>query len=147
MYCLINCKLLLQFQIDWCVWPPAQFINFYLLPTKFRVVYVATITFFWNTFLSWMKHRVSYSLQNIPAYMCYLPVLEGVPNILHFREKIYYQKQNNFFFYLKHFPFWNFRSPYLNIRISFYVWKNNLYLPIQEISHECPRVSKTLIDK
>lgn len=50
-------KFLTVYMIDWCVWPPAQFINFYLLPTKFRVVYVATITFFWNTFLSWMKHR------------------------------------------------------------------------------------------
>lgn len=50
-------KFLTVYMIDWCVWPPAQFINFYLLPTKFRVVYVSTLTFFWNTFLSWMKHR------------------------------------------------------------------------------------------
>ncbi|KAL3869288.1 hypothetical protein ACJMK2_041990 [Sinanodonta woodiana] len=50
-------KFLMVYMVDWCVWPPCQFINFYFLPTQFRVLYVSSITLCWNTFLSWMKHR------------------------------------------------------------------------------------------
>ncbi|XP_064607347.1 mpv17-like protein 2 [Liolophura sinensis] len=50
-------KFITVYMVDWCVWPPAQFINFYFLPTQARVVYVSTITLCWNAFLSWMKHR------------------------------------------------------------------------------------------
>ncbi|XP_060082513.1 mpv17-like protein 2 [Ylistrum balloti] len=50
-------KFLTVYVIDWFVWPPAQFINFYFLPKKFRVVYVSCLTLIWNTFLSWYKHR------------------------------------------------------------------------------------------
>ncbi|KAL4236950.1 hypothetical protein ACF0H5_005336 [Mactra antiquata] len=50
-------KFLTVYLLDWCVWPPAQFFNFFFLPPKARVVYVSLITLAWNTFLSWMKHR------------------------------------------------------------------------------------------
>ncbi|OWF35546.1 mpv17-like protein 2 [Mizuhopecten yessoensis] len=50
-------KFLTVYVIDWFVWPPAQFINFYYLPVKLRVVYVSFLTLIWNTFLSWYKHR------------------------------------------------------------------------------------------
>ncbi|XP_062592615.1 mpv17-like protein 2 [Saccostrea cucullata] len=49
-------KFLPVYMIDWCVWPPAQFINFRFLPVEFRVIYVACITLCWNTFLSYYKH-------------------------------------------------------------------------------------------
>ncbi|CAL8108527.1 unnamed protein product [Orchesella dallaii] len=42
--------------IDWLLWPPCQFINFYLIPNRYRVLYVNTVTVAWNVFLSYMKH-------------------------------------------------------------------------------------------
>ncbi|CAG7717217.1 unnamed protein product [Allacma fusca] len=44
------------YAVDWTLWPPIQLINFYYIPTGFRVLYVNTMTAFWNVFLSYMKH-------------------------------------------------------------------------------------------
>ncbi len=49
---------LASLQADWTVWPAAQAFNFFVLPPQFRVVYVSAVTFCWNTFLSYMKHKV-----------------------------------------------------------------------------------------
>ncbi|XP_053394663.1 mpv17-like protein 2 [Mercenaria mercenaria] len=53
----VKSKFWTVYMLDWCIWPPAQFINFFFLPPSFRVVYVSGITLVWNTILSWMKHK------------------------------------------------------------------------------------------
>ncbi|XP_060580992.1 mpv17-like protein 2 [Ruditapes philippinarum] len=53
----VKAKFWTVYMLDWCLWPPAQFINFFFLPPNLRVVYVSGITLVWNTILSWMKHK------------------------------------------------------------------------------------------
>ncbi|KAJ8040773.1 Mpv17-like protein 2 [Holothuria leucospilota] len=44
------------YMVDWMFWPTAQVVNFYLLPTKYRVLYVNCVTVIWDVFLSYMNH-------------------------------------------------------------------------------------------
>ncbi|GAB1601567.1 mpv17 2 [Argonauta hians] len=50
-------KFLTIYKMDWMIWPPSQFVNFYFLPTQYRVLYVSCITLGWNTLLSYIKHK------------------------------------------------------------------------------------------
>ncbi|CAL1530328.1 unnamed protein product, partial [Lymnaea stagnalis] len=50
-------KFISIYKIDWMFWPTAQFINFYLVPRKYRVFYVNVASFLWNTILSYKKHN------------------------------------------------------------------------------------------
>lgn len=41
---------------EWIVWPPAQIINFYFLPTRYRVLYDNTISLGYDIYTSQVKH-------------------------------------------------------------------------------------------
>ncbi|XP_015786202.1 mpv17-like protein 2 [Tetranychus urticae] len=43
--------------VDWCCFAPAQALNFYFLPPKYRYLFVAVLTFFYDNFLSFVFHR------------------------------------------------------------------------------------------
>mmetsp|Transcript_10684 Transcript_10684/g.15636 ORF Transcript_10684/g.15636 Transcript_10684/m.15636 type:complete len:210 (-) Transcript_10684:7-636(-) len=47
------------YKVDVTVWPILQFINFYLLPIAYRVLFISICSFFWNIFLSYMQNRSS----------------------------------------------------------------------------------------
>lgn len=47
------------YKAEWVVWPPAQIINFYFLPTRFRVVYDNTISLGYDIYTSQVKHDKS----------------------------------------------------------------------------------------
>lgn len=59
----IKSKFLTVLIADWMVWPFAQFINFYYLHPKYRVIYVNFVTMLYNVFLSYVKHTDSDSLK------------------------------------------------------------------------------------
>ncbi|XP_012227752.1 mpv17-like protein 2 isoform X2 [Linepithema humile] len=41
---------------EWVIWPPAQVINFYFLPTRYRVLYDNTISLGYDVYTSHVKH-------------------------------------------------------------------------------------------
>ncbi|KAG4073738.1 hypothetical protein HA402_000962 [Bradysia odoriphaga] len=52
----IKSKAWKLYAAEWVVWPPAQVINFYLLPNKYRVLYDNTISLGYDVYTSKVKH-------------------------------------------------------------------------------------------
>lgn len=42
---------------EWFIWPPAQTFSFYVLPTRFRVLYDNTISLGFDTYTSYVKYK------------------------------------------------------------------------------------------
>lgn len=59
----LKSKFLTVYITDWMVWPFAQFLNFYYLHPRYRVVYVNFVTMLYNVFLSYVKHT---NPENLP---------------------------------------------------------------------------------
>eukprot|EP00794_Sanderia_malayensis_P005688 gene5688-6389_t len=53
----IKKKFPITYLADWILSPPLMFINFKLIPLKFRVIYDNSISLVWCVFLSFMKHH------------------------------------------------------------------------------------------
>lgn len=53
----IKKKFIDIYVIDWLVWPPTQYLNFYFFPLKYQVLFVNFTTAIYNVFLSYMKHH------------------------------------------------------------------------------------------
>ncbi|KPJ09731.1 Mpv17-like protein 2 [Papilio machaon] len=49
-------KFVYVYMGDCLFWPPVQFLNFYYLPTHYRVFYINLATMLFNIFLSFIKH-------------------------------------------------------------------------------------------
>lgn len=43
---------------EWLIWPPAQFINFYLLPLKYRVFFDNFISFGFDIYSPYVKYKL-----------------------------------------------------------------------------------------
>ncbi|XP_037294660.1 mpv17-like protein 2 isoform X2 [Manduca sexta] len=52
-------KFVTLYRAEWMVWPPAQIINFYFLPTRYRVLYDNTISLGYDIYTSQVKHNKS----------------------------------------------------------------------------------------
>ena len=59
-YCLakIQLKLLSTWKDCTAVWFPVQLVNQGLIPLRFRVIFQAVVSFFWDTYLSIVSHSV-----------------------------------------------------------------------------------------
>lgn len=45
---------------EWMIWPPAQFINFYFLSTKYRVLFDSSVSLVYDIFTSHIKYQDSH---------------------------------------------------------------------------------------
>jgi len=46
---------------EWFIWPPAQFFNFYFLPTRYRVLYDNLVSLGYDWYTSHLKHSLNYN--------------------------------------------------------------------------------------
>lgn len=54
----INNKAWKLYAAEWMIWPPAQFINFYLLPYRYRVLFDNSVSLCYDIFTSHVKYEI-----------------------------------------------------------------------------------------
>ncbi|ODN06674.1 Mpv17-like protein 2 [Orchesella cincta] len=59
---------------EWVIWPPAQLINFFWLPLKYRVLYDNTISMCYDVYTSYVKHEIPVEIEEPKPV---LPVAES----------------------------------------------------------------------
>lgn len=42
----------------WMIWPAAQLVNFYFTPPQHRILFVNTVSLFWNTYLAYKTSKL-----------------------------------------------------------------------------------------
>jgi len=47
------------------IWPILQYINFSIIPVKYRVLFDNTLSVFWNAYLSWIQNKKAKANNNI----------------------------------------------------------------------------------
>lgn len=69
---------------EWIIWPPAQFVNFYFLPTRFRVLYDNIISLVYDTYTSHVKynHQVVENFDEKLVNSGFLPHSESYRTVL-----------------------------------------------------------------
>lgn len=45
------------YKVEWIIWPPAQFLNFYVLPLRYRVFFDNLISFGFDVYTPYIKYR------------------------------------------------------------------------------------------
>ncbi|KAG1649565.1 Mpv17-like protein 2 [Nymphon striatum] len=50
-------KFPIMYLVECALWPPIQFVNFYFLHPRYRVLYVSFVMLFWDIFLSYIIHK------------------------------------------------------------------------------------------
>ncbi|XP_030373340.1 mpv17-like protein 2 [Scaptodrosophila lebanonensis] len=50
-------KAIILYTAEWTVWPAAQFVNFFLIPPRYRVVYDNIISLGYDVYMSNVKYR------------------------------------------------------------------------------------------
>lgn len=54
----LKAKGAVLYATEWAVWPPAQFVNFYFLPSRYRVLYDSTVSLAFDVFWSYVWYEM-----------------------------------------------------------------------------------------
>uniref|UniRef100_A0AC34QPJ5 Mpv17-like protein 2 n=1 Tax=Panagrolaimus sp. JU765 TaxID=591449 RepID=A0AC34QPJ5_9BILA len=53
------------YKLDLCIWPPAQVINFGLIPLRFRVLYIQAMILLYTTCLTHVRHKTEHGHEHV----------------------------------------------------------------------------------
>ena len=50
--------------VEWGIWPAAQWVNFYLLPMRYRILFDNVISFFFDIYSPYIKYKTELKEQS-----------------------------------------------------------------------------------